>query len=138
MGCARSQARLPRWNVWVCGVLFCLSLVSVAGQWGEGHPRSDPGGRSAIHFSADPSSSPACGWCVHFRWSAVAAMAFGWPPILRKAWGALRNVTLDINILMSLAAVGGLAIGEFVEASAIVFLFSLSVRRPLRPFRRPF
>jgi Cd2+/Zn2+-exporting ATPase len=65
-------------------------------------------------------------------------MAFGWPPILRKAWGALRNVTLDINILMSLAAVGGLAIGEFVEASAIVFLFSLSVRRPLRPFRRPF
>ena len=44
----------------------------------------------------------------------------------RAAWAALRTVrTLDMNVLMTLAAAGALAIGEFEEGAVVTFLFAL-------------
>lgn len=43
----------------------------------------------------------------------------------RRAWASLRVVRLDMNVLMSLAVVGALALGDYAEAAAIIVLFSL-------------
>jgi Cd2+/Zn2+-exporting ATPase len=47
-------------------------------------------------------------------------------PILKKGWIALRNLTLNIFFLMSLAVGGALAIGKWPEAAMVVFLFALA------------
>lgn len=46
--------------------------------------------------------------------------------VFPKAFGALRRKTLDMNVLMALAVIGAIFIKEYAEASAVVFLFSLS------------
>lgn len=55
-----------------------------------------------------------------------AILSGGW----RIAWRGLlaaKNLTLDMNFLMTIAAIGAMAIGEWVEAAAVVFLFSLAL-----------
>jgi Cd2+/Zn2+-exporting ATPase len=55
----------------------------------------------------------------------VATVAAGYPGA-RAAWAAMRTVrTLDMNVLMTLAAIGALAIGEFAEGAVVTFLFAL-------------
>ena len=46
--------------------------------------------------------------------------------IFPKAFRALKQRSLDMNVLMTLAAVGAFAIQEYSEAAAVVFLFSLA------------
>ncbi len=55
----------------------------------------------------------------------VAIIAGGWF-ILPKAIRALRQLSLDMNVLMSVAVIGAACIGEWTEAAAVVFLFALS------------
>jgi Zn2+/Cd2+-exporting ATPase len=47
-------------------------------------------------------------------------------PILKKGWIALKSFTLNINFLMSLAAFGAVAIGQWPEAAVVIFLFALA------------
>ncbi|MDX9731586.1 MAG: heavy metal translocating P-type ATPase [Bdellovibrionales bacterium] len=46
--------------------------------------------------------------------------------IAPKAWRALKQKSLDMNVLMTLAATGAFLIQEFSEGAAVVFLFSLA------------
>ncbi len=46
--------------------------------------------------------------------------------VFPKAYGSLTRKTLDMNVLMVLAVIGAIGIGEHAEAAAVVFLFSLS------------
>ncbi len=46
--------------------------------------------------------------------------------IFPNGFRAARSFSLDMNFLMSIAVVGAAAIGEFMEAAAIAFLFSLA------------
>ncbi len=48
-------------------------------------------------------------------------------PVVRAAWRSLRHLTFDMNVLMSMAAVGAFAIGEYFEAATAMFLFSVSL-----------
>ncbi len=55
----------------------------------------------------------------------VAIVTGGWL-ILPKALRSLRSLSLDMNVLMTVAVAGAVAIGEHAEGAAVVFLFSLS------------
>ncbi len=57
--------------------------------------------------------------------SIVAMIAGGWF-LIPKAWQAIRRLRPDINLLVVIAAIGASTIGEWVEASAVVFLFGVA------------
>lgn len=56
----------------------------------------------------------------------VAILAGVWF-VLPKAWYATRRLRPDMNLLMTVAVTGAVAIGEWFEAAAVAFLFSLSL-----------
>ncbi len=55
----------------------------------------------------------------------VAIVASGWF-IAPKAWFALRRLRPDMNLLMTVAVVGAVGIGEWFEAATVAFLFAIS------------
>jgi Cd2+/Zn2+-exporting ATPase len=55
----------------------------------------------------------------------TATVAGGWY-VSRRAWQALAHRQLEMNTLMSAAAIGALAIGEWAEGASAMFLFSLA------------
>lgn len=57
---------------------------------------------------------------------ALSILAGVWY-FLPKAWYALRRLRPDMNLLMTVAISGAVAIGEWFEASTVAFLFALSL-----------
>ncbi|WP_137285753.1 heavy metal translocating P-type ATPase [Halorussus salinisoli] len=55
----------------------------------------------------------------------VLAAVVGGYDIAKKAYHTLENGSVGINTLVTLAALGAIAIGEYWEAAAVVFLFAL-------------
>ncbi len=55
----------------------------------------------------------------------AAAMVSGGYLTARAAWYSLRSRSVDMNVLMTIAAIGAAAIGQWSEAGLVVFLFSL-------------
>lgn len=55
----------------------------------------------------------------------VLATAVAGAPILKKAVGALRYKIVGIDTLVTVAVIGALVIGEYWEATAVTFLFTL-------------
>jgi Cd2+/Zn2+-exporting ATPase len=63
-------------------------------------------------------------WWVNIL-SLAAMLAAGWP-VARSAFVNLRiNRSIDINFLMSIAAIGAVVIGAYVEAGMVIVLFAL-------------
>lgn len=57
--------------------------------------------------------------------SVLALLTAGWP-IARSAWQSLRiNRNININVLMTLAAVGAVTIGAYTEAGMVMVLFAI-------------
>lgn len=54
------------------------------------------------------------------------SVLFGSYFALSSSWESIRERTIDVNILMVLAAIGAVAIGQPADAAALLFLFSLS------------
>jgi len=55
----------------------------------------------------------------------LLSMAIGGWPIARAALGALRRRSLDMNVLMTLAAVGAAGIGAYAEGAWVLVLFAV-------------
>jgi len=56
----------------------------------------------------------------------LLAVGFGGGPALQSAYRALRERRFGINILMTIAILGAVAIGELVEAASLAFLYALA------------
>ncbi|MBS1230391.1 MAG: 4-deoxy-4-formamido-L-arabinose-phosphoundecaprenol deformylase ArnD [Proteobacteria bacterium] len=70
------------------------------------------------------TSGQETGWPV-LALAALSLLSAGLPT-LKKGWIALKNLTLNIYFLMSLAVAGAFAIGNWPEAAMVVFLFALA------------
>ena len=57
---------------------------------------------------------------------ALLSIATGGLGTLKKGWIALKNFTMNMNFLMSVAVIGAIAIGEWPEAAVVIFLFALA------------
>jgi len=57
----------------------------------------------------------------------LAATGLGVWHVLPKAWYALKTRRPDMNLLMVIAVIGAIAIGELFEAATVAFLFALSL-----------
>ncbi len=57
----------------------------------------------------------------------AAAVATGGWYIFPKAWLAARRLRPDMNLLMTVAVLGAIGIGEWFEAATVTFLFSLAL-----------
>src|SRR5688572_13558892 len=73
-------------------------------------------------------------------WPASAlyagSIAAGVPLTLRKALNALRARSLDINVLMLIAASGAITLGEWSGAASVVFLFAVAQALEARTLER--
>jgi Zn2+/Cd2+-exporting ATPase len=58
--------------------------------------------------------------------SFLAAIVTGGWLVIPNALRSLRSLSLDMNVLMTVAVLGAVAIGEHAEGAAVAFLFSLS------------
>ena len=90
--------------------------------------------RSRLALLASSGAALALGWLSSPAGAPPAAamalyavsVATGGIPLARRAAGALRSRAVDINVLMTIAVAGALAIGEWAEAATVVFLFALA------------
>jgi Zn2+/Cd2+-exporting ATPase len=98
----------------VSGVCLLIGLAWQVMQQGGGWTALAGGGAYA-----------ELGWPVIGLYAA-AVVAGGWF-ILPKAWIAARRLVPDMNLLMVVAAIGAMGIGEWSEAAAVTFLFSLAL-----------
>lgn len=57
--------------------------------------------------------------------AGIAVLAGGYETA-GKAWNAIRNFTLNIHFLMTLAVVGAVLLGEWTEAGMVIFLFAVA------------
>jgi len=74
----------------------------------------------------------AAGWLLDGRGAALAsavaysaAVIIGGTMTWRRAATSLRARTLDMNVLMTIAVTGAVALGEWGEAATVIFLFAL-------------
>jgi len=66
----------------------------------------------------------------------AVSIACGGALTLRKAVHAARVGSMDINVLMLAAAVGAIALGQWSEAAAVVFLFAVAQTLEARTLER--
>jgi Cd2+/Zn2+-exporting ATPase len=88
-------------------------------------------------------AAAAAGYTAQFLDAAIVsrllfavAIATGVPLTARKAWLAVRARSLDINVLMLVAAAGAIALGEWSEAAAVVFMFAVAQALEARTLER--
>ena len=58
---------------------------------------------------------------------AIAATIVAGTSVAAAAWRAIRLRGLDMNVLMTVAAAGAIAIGDYFEAATAMFLFAVSL-----------
>jgi len=80
---------------------------------------------SGLLILASFTASKGYGAALAAQWLMVAAALVAGPPIVRNAVRALAVRHISIDLLVSIAAIGALIIGEYWEAAAVTFLFAI-------------
>ena len=80
-----------------------------------------------LSWSALVADHADAGTPIAERLAWLGAVLAGVRYVLPKAWYALRTLRPDMNLLMVVAVLGALAIGEWFEAATVAFLFALSL-----------
>jgi Cd2+/Zn2+-exporting ATPase len=118
----------------------------------RGKELAEPGRRSRVMLTAASGALTLVGFVVHSAFaggptaalgSEGAGLAYEVPLSARlfyaaaivcgawfvapKAWFALRRTRPDMNLLMTIAVIGAVFIGEWFEAATVSFLFALSL-----------
>ena len=75
----------------------------------------------ALGLSAAPVPLPVGSVAAY----VVATVAGAWF-VLPRAWAAAKGLRPDMNLLMTIAVAGALALGEVLEAASVSFLFGLA------------
>ncbi|UWQ90835.1 cadmium-translocating P-type ATPase [Rhodobacteraceae bacterium M382] len=57
----------------------------------------------------------------------LLAVVFGAWLVAPKAWSAARRLSPDMNLLMIVAVIGAIVLGEYFEAATVAFFFALSL-----------
>jgi len=73
---------------------------------------------------------------VYVRSLFIVALAAGLGATIKKAWTAFRIGSLDINVLMVIAATGAAMLGQWSEAATVVFLFAVAQALEARTLER--
>ncbi len=74
-----------------------------------------------IGFSIERAGAPRLASAVPF----IAGMLLSGYPVARAGWFALRARRADMNLLMSVAAIGAVAIGQWDEGASVLILFGV-------------
>lgn len=93
-------SRRQRWMMGLAGVAAVAAEALAFGGWGDRHP-------AVIAL-------------------VLATLLLGGLPTLRKGLIALRHLQLNIHLLMSLAVIGAIILGQWPEAAMVVWLFGLA------------
>jgi Cd2+/Zn2+-exporting ATPase len=123
------QVRLHRMLVWTSGVTLAIGTAlqlaaMVQGPAKAGHYLFGEAGRSLFgetgrSLFGDTGHALTIGLFIVSLAAGVGATG-------RKAWNAARVGSLDINVLMIIAALGAALLGDWAEAATVVFLFGLA------------
>jgi len=85
----------------------------------------------AIHATQEGLAAALGGEGTHAplaaRGAYLGAVGLGAWFIVPKAWHALRRLRPDMNLLMCVAVLGAIGIGEVFEAATVAFLFAVSL-----------
>nr|WP_253074095.1 heavy metal translocating P-type ATPase [Cupriavidus respiraculi] len=58
--------------------------------------------------------------------ASLTAIALGGIETLKKGWIALRTLSLNMNLLMTIAVIGAALIGQWPEAAVVIWLFGIA------------
>jgi Cd2+/Zn2+-exporting ATPase len=129
--------------------LTTSAMVDAVGQTGmrmwleHDEPLASDADRARLLLMVGSGAAIAAGAALSFRGAATAAPALfllaaasGAVYPARRALTAVRTRTIDINVLMVIAVVGALILGDLAEAASVVFLFSLAQWLEVRTLER--
>ncbi len=112
--------RRPRNTFTLIGAAFILAAFSL--EWLVNQAGGQGSSTQAAGLNFPPFSSAPLLPSLLFLIGGLFGLYFP----AKSGWAALRSGQgLDMNVLMTLAAVGAFAIGEYAEAATVIVLFSL-------------
>jgi len=105
---------------------------------------SDESGRRRRALVSMSGVGLVAGLAIHFFGGATslanaffaASMLSGGMLTARRAWTAARVRSLDINVLMIVAAAGAIVLGQWSEGAAVIFLFAVAQTLEARTLER--
>ncbi len=114
-----TAAGRPEQTVWTRRWRDILAAVATAAIIAGASWHAVWGGFSAIFTNTNIP------WLTQAWYALAIILSVG--PLMPRAWGAVRSLRLDMNVLMVIAVIGAISLGDWFEAAAVSTLFSWSL-----------